>query len=106
MESSTIGKRRVPWTKRAAVGLIGALCVGSLPVLTAGPAQAFSWDCQQYLRSKGYNVPVGGKAAAECTRADNGDGAQVSLEVCLHNLKALGVKHEHAMTACRKGAQR
>jgi hypothetical protein len=101
-----MNKRRVPWAKRATLGVIGTLCLGSLPLLTAGPAQAFSWNCQEYLRGKGYNVPVGGKAAAACSIADRGEGSRTSLDLCLNNLKGLGVKHDHAVTACKKGASR
>lgn len=73
---------------------------------TATPASAWSWDCQEYLRGKGYYVPVGGNAAQACTIAEDGEGSANSLSICLSRLEALDVSFSHAKTACRLGAAR
>ncbi|MEV7870867.1 hypothetical protein AB0P17_33315 [Streptomyces sp. NPDC088124] len=89
---------------------IAAATTSSAAVLAlfavATPASAWSWDCQEYLRGKGYNVPVGGNAAKACTIAEDGEGSTNSLSICLSRLEALGVSNSHAKAACRLGAAR
>ncbi|MFG2193722.1 hypothetical protein [Streptomyces sp. NPDC048639] len=98
--------RRSKWMRRAAVAASGTVLAGALPLLVPGTAQAWSWDCQEYLRGKGYNVPVGGEAATACTIADRGEGSPNSLSICLSRLESLDVSHGHAKRACRLGAAR
>ncbi|GCD44522.1 hypothetical protein [Streptomyces paromomycinus] len=97
---------RNKWVKRAAVAASGVFVAGALPLMTAGPAQAWSWDCQQYLRHKGYNVPVGGEAAKACSIAEDGEGSRYSLDICRQRLEALHVKDKYVKPACKKGAAR
>ncbi|TDD10563.1 hypothetical protein E1181_00580 [Saccharopolyspora terrae] len=89
--------------KRMSAAVLTTLCAAvAVPVLTAAPAQAWSWDCQEYLRGKGYNVPVGGEAADACTIAES--GSSNALSICLSRLESLDVKYTHAKTGCKKGA--
>jgi hypothetical protein len=74
--------------------------------VVASPAQAWPWDCQEYLPDKGYNVPVGGEAADACSVAEDGEGSPNSLSICLSRLESLYVPRKHAQTACVKGAAR
>ncbi|MEU6084170.1 hypothetical protein [Streptomyces sp. NPDC047108] len=98
--------RRGTWKRRLAVAASGTVLAGALPLLVPGTAQAWSWDCQEYLRDKGYNVPVGGNAAKACTIADHGEGSPNSLSICLSRLEALDVSNSHGKRACRLGAAR
>ncbi|MEU6768183.1 hypothetical protein ABZ916_37480 [Streptomyces sp. NPDC046853] len=95
---------RSKWMRRAAVAASGVVMAGALPLVVASPAQAWSWDCQQYLRAKGYSVPVGGKAADACSIAEDGEGSAYSLDICRTRLESLGVPFKHAKPACLKGA--
>ncbi|MFH8404694.1 hypothetical protein ACH4FX_07940 [Streptomyces sp. NPDC018019] len=92
------------WVKRLAVAASGAVAAGVLPIAVASPAQAWSWDCQKYLRSKGYSVPAGGEAAKACSIAEDGSGSATSLDICRTRLESLHVKNKHAVPACKKGA--
>lgn len=94
------------WMRRAAVAASGVVAAGALPLVVASPAQAWSWDCQEYLRDKGYNVPVGGEAATACSIAEDGEGSSNSLSICLSRLESLDVGYKHAKTACVKGSLR
>lgn len=76
--------------------------VVAVPVFTASPAHAWSWDCQEYLRDKGYYVPVGGQAADACSIAETG-GAN-ALSICLSRLEGLDVAYTHAKNACKQGS--
>ncbi|MER6842318.1 hypothetical protein [Streptomyces platensis] len=101
--------RRGRWKRRTALALSGALLAGAAPLLTAGPAAAWADDCRKYLRSKGYRVPVPGKANTACGYAeDYGTGDQrpqdaYLLAWCGSGLRKLGVTKHHAKTACWKG---
>ncbi|MER6014199.1 hypothetical protein [Streptomyces bluensis] len=66
----------------------------SVPLLTAGPAQATAKDCMQYLESRGY--VVGPKVTAICTKTE----ADGSVKACVTSLVGLGVSSAHAVTAC------
>jgi hypothetical protein len=96
------------WRRAATAAVSGMLLAAAAPLITAGPAQAWSWDCQQYLRAKGYHVPIGGKAYKSCNYAEDWatdpDPEVVWLFYCRQGLEDLGVKHSHAVTACKKGA--
>ncbi|MDQ1013595.1 hypothetical protein [Streptomyces afghaniensis] len=96
------------WKRAAAVTVSGTLLAAAAPLLMASPAQAWSSDCQQYLRNKGYNVPIGGKAYKSCNYAEDWytdpDPEVVWLFYCRAGLEDLGVKHSYAVTACKKGA--
>ncbi|TLS45364.1 hypothetical protein FE633_14925 [Streptomyces montanus] len=97
---------RSKWMRRAAVAASGVVVASALPLVVASPAQAWSWDCQEYLRDKGYNVPVGGEAADACSIAEDGEGSSNSLSICLSRLESLDVAWKHAKTACVQGAAR
>lgn len=88
------------------VATIGSGAAGGIAIVTASPAQAWSWDCQEYLRDKGYNVPVGGRAAAACTIAEDGEGSANSLSICATRLEQMDVRWKYAKPACRLGAAR
>ncbi|MFI5524232.1 hypothetical protein [Streptomyces platensis] len=93
----------------AALTLSSVLLAGAAPLLSASPAAAWAQDCRNYLRSKGYRVPVPGKANTACGYAqDYGTGKQrpqdaYLLAWCGSGLRHLGVKKSHAKTACWKG---
>ncbi|WP_030677933.1 hypothetical protein [Streptomyces rimosus] len=97
---------RNKWVRRISVAASGAVAAGVLPLVVASPAQAWSWDCQQYLRHKGYNVPVGGEAAKACSIAEDGEGSAYSLDICRTRLESLHVKNKYSVPACKKGAAR
>ncbi|OKI00180.1 hypothetical protein A6A06_23750 [Streptomyces sp. CB02923] len=97
---------RSKWVRRAAVAASGVFVAGALPLVAAGPAQAWSWDCQQYLRHKGYSVPVGGETAKACSIAEDGAGSAYSLDICRQRLEALHVKGKYVKPACNRGAAR
>ncbi|MFD7662448.1 hypothetical protein [Streptomyces sp. NPDC059788] len=97
---------RSKWVQRAAVAASGVVVAGAFPLVAASPAQAMSWDCQQYLRHAGYNVPVGGKAANACSTAEDGEGSATSLDRCRQQLEGIHVKDKHVKPACKKGAAR
>ncbi|KOT91493.1 hypothetical protein ADK86_22775 [Streptomyces sp. NRRL F-5755] len=97
---------RSKWVQRAALAASGIVVAGALPLVVASPAQAWGWDCQQYLRHAGYKVPVGGKAAKACGVAEDGQGSAYSLDLCRQQLEGLHVKSKHAKPACKKGAAR
>lgn len=98
------------WKRLAALTLSGALLAGAAPLLTATPAAAWANDCRKYLRSKGYRVPVPGKANTACGYAeDYGKSEQrpqdtYLLAWCGSGLRNLGVKNQHAKTACWRGS--
>ncbi|UQA91188.1 hypothetical protein [Streptomyces halobius] len=97
------------WKRLAALTVSGALLAGVAPLVTASPAEAWAQDCRKYLRSKGYRVPVPGKANTYCGYAedygtsDQGPEDAYLLYYCSNGLKKLGVKKKHASTACYKG---
>jgi hypothetical protein len=98
-----INKTLVTLTIVATTGISAA---GAVTLVTASPAQAWSWDRQEYLRDKGYYVPVGGRAARACTIAEDGEGSANSLSICATRLEQLDVRWKHAKPACRLGAAR
>ncbi|MFI1790820.1 MULTISPECIES: hypothetical protein [Streptomyces] len=108
MASSVSGgaSRSRRWKRAAAVTVSGTLLAAAAPLLMASPAQAWSWDCQQYLRKMGYHVPIGGKAYKSCNYAEEWyvDHDPVLLFYCRAGLEDLDVKHSYAVTACKKGA--
>ncbi|KAA6220836.1 hypothetical protein CP973_01510 [Streptomyces albofaciens JCM 4342] len=97
---------RSKWVRRISVAASGAVAAGVLPLVVASPAQAWSADCQKYLRQKGYSVPTGGEAAKACSIAEDGEGSAYSLDICRTRLESLHVKNKHSVPACKKGAAR
>jgi hypothetical protein len=97
---------RASLTVLAVAAVMGSSAAGMASLATAGPAYAWSWDCQEYLRDKGYYVPVGGRAAQACSIAEDGEGSANSLSICATRLEQMDVRWKYAKAACRLGAAR
>ena len=79
----------------APVAVAGALMGGSL--VMAGPAQATTGDCVQYVDDRGYNITQFRVDACDI----GSGGSSYSQAVCPGILTGSGVRDSHATTACR-----
>ncbi|WP_049566519.1 hypothetical protein [Streptomyces sp. SBT349] len=88
--------------KRLLVGAftssIAATALAAGTVALATPAQASAWDCQQYLRDRGY--AVGSVETNACAQGARGGLADYAF--CLYELDRGGVNNEsHRVNACQ-----
>ncbi|MEU3723260.1 hypothetical protein [Streptomyces sp. NPDC031705] len=86
---------------KRAIGMLAATAMAvAVPVMAASPAQASYTDCTNYMHNMGYIV--GANVQNACQVGENG---MVGQNVCLSILQSVGVRTEHAQTACQQAAR-
>ncbi|MCX5013946.1 hypothetical protein OG765_23580 [Streptomyces sp. NBC_00555] len=84
--------------KGAARVLAVACAAAALPIMVASPASADQGDCQYSLHEAGYQI--GPKVEAACKTGANTWNPGRFIQ-CFWGLTAIGVREEHAVTACQ-----
>lgn len=90
-------KHRGGALRRTAAAASLTLIAAALPVALATPASASAGDCTNYLRDKGYQVGSGVRHACAVGSSPGGPEGDTA---CWQELLDLGVKGDHANTAC------